>query len=132
MYSPFFLLTRLTFSGLKRSAVIGYQTRHGRRYPGIARDRGRRLCAICRCDWRQTGTGLITHVETGRATSYQLYTNVKMVRNMRWYERLGFIETRRGVEKGFARVYCRKTLSLCIRTYLNQDTPESWDGEPLS
>ena len=59
------------------------------------------------------GTSLINHIEdhlSGCTTSYQLYTNVKMVRNMRWYERLGFIETGRGVENGFERVYYRKTL----------------------
>ena len=60
------------------------------------------------------GTGLIGHVETylsGRAASYRLYTNVKMVRNIGWYERLGFVETGRGVEDGFERVYFRKMLS---------------------
>ena len=59
------------------------------------------------------GTCLIKHIEdhlSGRTTSYQLYTNVKMVRNMRWYERLGFVETHRGVENGFEREYYRKTL----------------------
>ena len=60
------------------------------------------------------GTGLIRHVEdclSGRATGYQLYTNVKMVRNIGWYERLGFMETRRAFENGFERVYFRKLLS---------------------
>lgn len=59
------------------------------------------------------GTALITHVEAylaGRTASYQLYTNVKMVRNMRWYERIGFVETHRGVEAGFERVFYRKML----------------------
>ena len=59
-------------------------------------------------------TGLIRHVEdylSGRATGYQLYTNVKMVRNIGWYERLGFMETRRAFENGFERVYFRKLLS---------------------
>ena len=60
------------------------------------------------------GTGLITHVEAylaSRTASYQLYTNVKMARNILWYQRLGFAETGRGVEAGFERVYFRKTLS---------------------
>lgn len=60
------------------------------------------------------GTGLMRHVEvylSGRAASYQLYTNVKMTRNIGWYERLGFVETGRGVENGFERVYFRKPLS---------------------
>ena len=60
------------------------------------------------------GTGLIAHIETylsGRTDSYQLYTNVKMVRNIGWYERLGFVETGRGVENGFERVYFRKPLT---------------------
>ena len=63
---------------------------------------------------RGIGTGLIAHVETylfGRTDSYQLYTNVKMVRNIGWYERLGFVETGRGVENGFERVYFRKPLT---------------------
>ena len=63
---------------------------------------------------RGIGTGLIRHVEdymSGRATGYQLYTNVRMARNIQWYERLGFLETGRGVKDGFERVYFRKTLS---------------------
>ncbi|MEL0304321.1 MAG: GNAT family N-acetyltransferase [Rhodobiaceae bacterium] len=64
---------------------------------------------------RGIGTGLINHVEaylSGRTASYQLYTNVKMTRNIGWYERLGFVETRRGVENGFERVYFRKALAV--------------------
>jgi ribosomal protein S18 acetylase RimI-like enzyme len=49
---------------------------------------------------------------SGRTASYQLYTNVKMARNIGWYERLGFVETRRGVENGFERVYFRKALAV--------------------
>ena len=59
------------------------------------------------------GNGLIAHVEpylAGRTASYRLYTNVKMARNIGWYERLGFVETGRGVENGFERVYFRKAL----------------------
>ncbi|MEC7238495.1 MAG: GNAT family N-acetyltransferase [Pseudomonadota bacterium] len=61
------------------------------------------------------GTGLIAHVEAylaGRTASYRLYTNVKMTRNIGWYERRGFVETGRGVENGFERVYFRKVLTL--------------------
>ena len=64
---------------------------------------------------RGIGTGLIRHVEaylSGQEAGYQLYTHVKMVRNIEWYERLGFVETHRGVENGFERVYFRKTLTV--------------------
>ena len=63
---------------------------------------------------RGIGTALINHVEaylSGRTASYQLYTNVKMARNIGWYERLGFVETHRGVANGFERVYFRKALA---------------------
>ena len=33
-----------------------------------------------------------------------------MTSNIRWYEKLGFVETRRLEEKGFSRVYMRKDL----------------------
>ena len=60
------------------------------------------------------GTVLIAHVEaylSGLAAGYRLYTNVKMTRNIRWYQRLGFVEMGRGIENGFERVYFHKTLS---------------------
>jgi ribosomal protein S18 acetylase RimI-like enzyme len=40
----------------------------------------------------------------------ELYTNEAMVENLRLYARLGFVETGRGVEAGYRRVYFRKTL----------------------
>ena len=41
-----------------------------------------------------------------------LYTNAKMTRNLDWYVKLGFVETRRIREDGFDRVYFEKTLIL--------------------
>jgi ribosomal protein S18 acetylase RimI-like enzyme len=43
-------------------------------------------------------------------SSIRLYTNVAMTENLSLYGRLGFIETHRGEEKGFARVYMQKAL----------------------
>ena len=39
-----------------------------------------------------------------------LYTNERMTENLGLYPRLGYLETGRHVEEGFARVYFRKTL----------------------
>lgn len=39
-----------------------------------------------------------------------LYTNVVMTENIRWYEKLGFVETKRVREQGFSRVYMQKVL----------------------
>ena len=43
-------------------------------------------------------------------TAIRLYTNEVMVENVRFYERLGFVETHRAEEKGFRRVYMTKPL----------------------
>jgi ribosomal protein S18 acetylase RimI-like enzyme len=40
----------------------------------------------------------------------ELYTNEAMTENLHLYPRLGYVETRRGVEDGFRRVYFRKAL----------------------
>ena len=40
----------------------------------------------------------------------RLYTHVSMVENQRLYERLGYVETRRGHEDGLARVFYEKPL----------------------
>jgi GNAT superfamily N-acetyltransferase len=40
----------------------------------------------------------------------RLYTNEKMVENLGIYERLGYVETHRGVENGLSRVYMVKVL----------------------
>ncbi len=45
-------------------------------------------------------------------TALDLYTNVVMSDNIRWYAKLGFIETRRVDEAGFRRVYMRKMLDI--------------------
>jgi ribosomal protein S18 acetylase RimI-like enzyme len=42
--------------------------------------------------------------------SLRLYTNVKMTKNIDLYRRLGYRETRRGGESGFARVFMEKFL----------------------
>lgn len=41
---------------------------------------------------------------------YQLYTNEVMSGPYDWYIRSGFVETRRGTQDGFARIFMRKEL----------------------
>jgi ribosomal protein S18 acetylase RimI-like enzyme len=63
-----------------------------------------------------TGLGrrLMAHAE-GEARALglaelRLYTNEKMVENVAWYPRLGYVETGRRAESGFARVFFAKRL----------------------
>ncbi|KIQ03307.1 MULTISPECIES: GNAT family N-acetyltransferase [Pseudomonas] len=42
----------------------------------------------------------------------ELYTNERMTENILFYPRLGYRETRRAVEDGYARVFFRKAISL--------------------
>ena len=62
------------------------------------------------------GTALMSYAEaTAREKlipTMSLYTNAKMTRNLDWYVKLGFVETRRIREDGFDRVYFEKTLIL--------------------
>jgi ribosomal protein S18 acetylase RimI-like enzyme len=48
--------------------------------------------------------------EAGYAT-IRLYTNEAMTENLALYPRLGFVETHRGEEKGFRRIYMAKALT---------------------
>lgn len=48
-------------------------------------------------------------VATGRAR-VRLYTHVTMVENQRLYERIGYVETHRGGEHGFTRVFYQKSV----------------------
>ena len=60
------------------------------------------------------GSALIRHLEDylRQATDhYQLYTNIRMTAHMAWYERLGFVETRREREDGYERVFYKKILT---------------------
>ena len=58
------------------------------------------------------GTELIHFVEgfiADFADAYYLYTNIKMIENIDWYQRIGFTEIKRMTEDGFERVYfCKK------------------------
>ena len=58
------------------------------------------------------GTDLIHFVEgfiADFADAYYLYTNIKMIENIDWYQRIGFTEIKRMTEDGFERVYfCKK------------------------
>lgn len=60
------------------------------------------------------GSKLLAHVEKHLREkghdAYTLYTNVHMTENIAWYRRAGFIETRRGSQDGFDRVFFRKVL----------------------
>lgn len=68
-------------------------------------------------DLQRSGVGLalMEHVERHVATlgyeTLDLYTNAVMTANIAWYEKLGFVETRRTEEHGFHRVYMSKTIS---------------------
>lgn len=66
-------------------------------------------------EWQGCGIGrtLITAVEDWlkrRTDRYQLYTNVKMAKNILLYRKLGFVETDRRVVDGFDRIYFEKRL----------------------
>jgi GNAT superfamily N-acetyltransferase len=60
------------------------------------------------------GRALLAHAEDEARDrglpSLRLYTNVKMVENIDLYKRLGYEETRRGGESGFARAFMEKNL----------------------
>ncbi len=60
---------------------------------------GRRLIAFAEEAARRQGFEAI-----------RLYTNTAMTENISLYERLGYIETRRGEENGFSRIYMEKLL----------------------
>ncbi len=61
---------------------------------------GRRLMAFAEAEARRRGFAAI-----------QLYTHALMTENIALYRRLGFVETRRGSEKGYDRVYMIKRLA---------------------
>lgn len=73
--------------------VAVHPDRHGRGY-------GRALIAFAEKFARERGFKAI-----------RLYTNEVMAENIDLYERLGFVETHRGEEKGFRRVYMTKLLA---------------------
>jgi ribosomal protein S18 acetylase RimI-like enzyme len=60
---------------------------------------GRRLMAHAEGEARERGLPAL-----------RLYTNEKMVENLAWYPRLGYRETERRAESGFARVFFEKVL----------------------
>jgi GNAT superfamily N-acetyltransferase len=60
---------------------------------------GRLLLDFAEQEARRQGFGAI-----------RLYTNSLMTENLRLYPRLGYVETHRGREKGFSRVYMTKQL----------------------
>ena len=61
------------------------------------------------------GRRLMAHAEAQAAArgyaEVRLYTNVLMTANVAWYPRLGYEETERREEDGFARVFFRKRLA---------------------
>jgi ribosomal protein S18 acetylase RimI-like enzyme len=63
---------------------------------------------------RGVGRALLGFAEAqARVTGYaaiRLYTHETMVENIALYRRIGFVETHRGEESGFRRVYMRKPL----------------------
>ena len=73
--------------------VAVHPDRHGRGY-------GRALIAFAERVARERGFKAI-----------RLYTNEAMIENVDLYARLGFVETHRGEEKGFRRIYMTKALT---------------------
>ena len=61
---------------------------------------GRRLIAFAETEARRLGYGEV-----------RLYTHVTMTENIALYARLGFVETGRGQEAGYARVFMTKRLA---------------------
>jgi ribosomal protein S18 acetylase RimI-like enzyme len=61
---------------------------------------GRRLIACAEEEARRQGFGTI-----------RLYTNIAMTENLTLYERLGYVETHRGDENGYSRIYMEKRLA---------------------
>ena len=63
---------------------------------------------------RGYGRSLLDFAERSAAAagfrSIRLYTNEAMTENVALYARLGYVETHRGAEKGFRRVYMAKAL----------------------
>ncbi|MBV9831109.1 MAG: GNAT family N-acetyltransferase, partial [Marmoricola sp.] len=61
------------------------------------------------------GRALLTLAEDrARAQGHarlRLFTNAAMVENQRLYERLGYVETHRAEDRGFARVFYEKALA---------------------
>jgi ribosomal protein S18 acetylase RimI-like enzyme len=51
------------------------------------------------------------HARAAGLAEVALYTNQKMTENLRFYAALGYVETGRRSEDGFARVFLRKTLT---------------------
>ena len=59
------------------------------------------------------GTALLGYAErfiSGKARSYQLYTNEKMTRNKDWYLALGFTLTDVKTQEGYRRIFFKKEL----------------------
>ncbi len=45
-----------------------------------------------------------------QADFYQLYTNIVMDQNIKWYQRLGFVQTKTATIDGYHRIYFKKQL----------------------
>lgn len=66
---------------------------------GQGRGLGRRLIAFAEAEARRLGLGEV-----------RLYTHVTMTENIALYGRLGFVETHRGEQAGYSRVFMRKSI----------------------
>lgn len=73
------------------------------------------LCVAPAAQGKGYGRMLMDYAETvalaNRLAAITLYANEKMHENIALYSKLGFVETGRGTEGGYARVYFRKDLT---------------------
>ncbi len=110
---------RLDFAGhITNDTVFVWDEDGVQAYVVIVTGKGEPLLDNIAVDPRAQGHGLgsklLSHVEAHLSErgfcAYTLYTNVHMTENIAWYSRSGFIETGRGMENGFERVFFRKEL----------------------
>jgi GNAT superfamily N-acetyltransferase len=94
----------------ERGDLVGYIVTYPRKFDQFVEN------VAVRSDRQGSGSGysLMTFAETKARENclkkLVLYTNVKMIENLAFYSRLGYVETERVLEDGFERVYFEKRL----------------------
>ncbi|MDD0976610.1 GNAT family N-acetyltransferase [Pseudomonas fontis] len=74
------------------------------------------IAVLPRCKGQGLGKALMAFSEDfarrNGCNSIQLYTHQRMTENVELYKKLGYVETHRATENGFARVFLRKSLQM--------------------